>query len=106
MAFATANYDSGYEIKLPVKYSKVPYTERWKVRELYAKMQNGRCYYCHAQLNGPPTQTVSNKKVTPHFYPEGFFNSPVHLHHNHVTDLTIGIVHAHCNAVLWEYEGE
>lgn len=31
---------------------------------------------------------------------------PVHLHHDHKTGLTIGAVHAKCNAVLWQYYGE
>jgi hypothetical protein len=28
------------------------------------------------------------------------------LHHCHQTGLTIGAVHAKCNAVLWQYHGE
>ena len=31
---------------------------------------------------------------------------PIHLHHDHDTDLTIGAVHAYCNAILWEYHNE
>jgi hypothetical protein len=30
----------------------------------------------------------------------------VHLHHSHETGMTIGAVHARCNAVLWQYHGE
>jgi len=39
-------------------------------------------------------------------FPRGFFGYPIHLHHSHDTGMTIGAVHAHCNAVLWQYEGE
>ena len=38
-------------------------------------------------------------------FPENFFDHSIHLHHDHDTGMTIGAVHAHCNAVLWEYEG-
>ena len=30
---------------------------------------------------------------------------PIHLQHNHSTDMTEGAVHAYCNCVLWQYEG-
>jgi hypothetical protein len=39
-------------------------------------------------------------------FPELFLKYPVHLHHSHVTGLTIGAVHAYCNAVLWVYHDE
>lgn len=39
-------------------------------------------------------------------FPKGFFDRPVHLHHSHDTGLTIGAVHAVCNAVLWIYHRE
>lgn len=39
-------------------------------------------------------------------FPPNFFKHPVHLHHDHQTGMTIGAVHNHCNAVLWQYYGE
>jgi len=39
-------------------------------------------------------------------FPKGMFNYPIHLHHCRKTDLSIGAVHAYCNAVLWEYHNE
>ena len=93
-------------MKLPTVYDEIPPKERWKVREEYVKLQKGMCYYCYACLKGLPEESIAKKKVTPKFYPTGFFDHPVHLHHSHVTGMTIGAVHAHCNAVLWEYEGD
>ena len=68
--------------------------------------QDGKCYYCGAPLDGPPAMKVKKMKVTKSLYPTGFFRWPVHLHHSHVTGMTIGAVHNYCNAVLWEHEGE
>ena len=91
---------------LPVYYDEIPYNEKWKVRNEYIKVQDNKCYYCKASLDGQPTKEVLDKKVRPYLYPKQFFNHPVHLHHSHQTKLTLGVVHAYCNAVLWEYEGE
>jgi len=91
---------------LPVKYDDIPYNERHLCRKEYIKVQNGLCHYCNAPLDGDPADWAANKKVKPKYYPEGFFKNPIHLHHNHVTGFTIGAVHAHCNAVLWEHHGE
>lgn len=38
-------------------------------------------------------------------FPKGFFDHPVHLHHNHDTGLTIGAIHCYCNAISWQYHG-
>jgi len=93
-------------MKLPVKYTDFHYTKRWKIREAYIEQQKGLCYHCHACLKGSPEESIAKKKVTPKRYPKGFFNHPVHLHHNRVTGMTLGAVHCHCNAVLWEYHNE
>jgi hypothetical protein len=39
-------------------------------------------------------------------FPKGFLNAPVHLHHSHVTNMTLGAVHGYCNGYLWQYLGE
>lgn len=93
------------KILLPAKYSKlIPKERRW-VREEYVRRQEGKCWYCKEPLNIPPPERITNIPVKPRLYPQGFFDRPIHLQHNHVTDMTEGAVHAYCNAVLWEYEG-
>jgi len=93
-------------MELPVKYSTLSAYKRRKVREAYIARQGGKCYYCGEPLDDLPSEFVMRLEIHPNRYPKGFFKTPVHLHHNHDTDLTIGAVHAGCNAVLWEYEGE
>lgn len=94
------------KFNLPVKYSKLTPRERRLVREQYIKQQEGNCYYCHATLGEPSPPQVREKCVNAKLYPETFFKYPVHLHHDHGTDMTIGAVHCYCNAVLWEHHGE
>lgn len=93
-------------MELPVKYADFHYSERWKIREAYITQQKGMCSHCHACLKGPPEESVAKIKIKPRLYPKNFFKYPVHLHHSHITGLTIGAVHCHCNAVLWEHNGE
>lgn len=93
-------------MNLPVKYSTLNSKTKRVIREEYKKVQKGLCYYCKKPLKGDPRNDILQKKVTESLYPNGFFDHPEHLHHNHDTDMTIGVVHAYCNAVLWEYEGE
>jgi hypothetical protein len=93
-------------VKLPVNYNNIDFKERRKVREEYIRLQAGMCYYCGAPLTGPPTDETLEKRIKKQLYPEGFFNWPVHLHHNHITGMTIGAVHCYCNAVMWEWCGE
>lgn len=93
-------------MKLPVKYSKTPPNKRRAIREEYVRLQNGNCHYCNSPLSGDPRSDVKKKWIDKSLFPEHFFKWPVHLHHEHGTDLTIGAVHAHCNAVLWQYDYE
>ena len=95
-----------FVMRLPVNYNALHYTERKKVREEYARRQNGLCYYCKEPLNGNPAEAVLKKPVTKRLFPDGFFKWPVHLHHSHKTGMTIGAVHNYCNAVLWEHDHE
>jgi hypothetical protein len=48
---------------------------------------------------------VTSKPINWKLFPENFLMYPVHLQHDHNTNLTEGAVHAYCNAVLWQYEG-
>lgn len=93
-------------MNLPINYKKASFQERKEAREEYIKFQNGRCYHCGRDLNQNPDPQILEMKVDESLFPPNFFKNPIHLHHSHETDLTIGSVHAYCNAVLWQYFGE
>lgn len=93
-------------MRLPVNYEKTHFTVRKLVREEYVRLQGGSCWYCKASLDGKPNETVSVHSVNPRLFPASFFRWPVHLHHSHKTGMTVGAVHNHCNAVLWQYFGQ
>lgn len=89
---------------LPARYDELSPTAKRLVREEYARLQGGRCWYCSEMLSGPPSAEVQSKSVDGVVWPQGFFDWPVHLHHDKVTGLTIGAVHCRCNAVSFKYE--
>lgn len=92
--------------RIPAPYSKLSSARRAVVRERYIEMQDGLCHHCGTPLDEVP---FMDKPINWRLFPggsEGFLRHPVHLHHDHKTDLTIGAVHAYCNAVLWQYHGE
>lgn len=91
---------------LPVEYNKIPIHEKRLVREQYIKEQDGKCYHCDRKLDETPPFGVMKLTINESLFPDGFFKWPVHLHHSHDTGLTLGAVHAVCNAVLWQYYGE
>lgn len=93
-------------MKLPINYSKSHWTVRKQAREEYIKKQDNKCYFCKEPLSGEPSKKIQGMEITERLFPENFFKWPVHLHHNHFTDKTIGAVHCKCNAVLFEYHGE
>lgn len=93
------NYD------LPVDYAKLQIHERRLVREQYTALQKGLCWYCHAPLNAEPPDHIKAKQVNWSMFPPNFLKYPIHLHHHHETGMTIGAVHALCNAVSWCYDG-
>jgi hypothetical protein len=90
---------------LPVPYSKITSSERKKVREQYTREQGGKCYWCMQDLTDKPRKDVQAKHVNLKLFPPNFLKYPVHLQHNHDTDMTEGAVHARCNAVMWQYHG-
>ena len=90
-------------LRLPAKYSTLSPHQRRMVREEYVRRQNGRCYYCGILLSETPQH---ERKLSRGLFPPNFFTHPIHLHHHHDTDLTIGAVHCECNAILWQYHGE
>ena len=93
-------------IQLPVNYDEIGPSERRIVREEYIKIQEGICHHCKSPLFGEFSKEVKAMWIDRSLFPTGFFDHPVHLHHNHKTGMAIGAVHAYCNAVLWQYHGE
>lgn len=91
---------------LPAKYAELSTGQRRKLREQYVLDQKGLCYHCKGDLTVPPCEEIQSKPIRWELFPPGFEKNPVHLHHSHETGMTLGAVHARCNAVLWQYEGE
>lgn len=91
---------------LPVEYGNLTSQERRMVREQYVVVQKGYCHYCGGPLGRVPSEEITSKTIYWKAFPPNFLRYPVHLHHDHGTGLTIGAVHAYCNAVLWQYHGE
>lgn len=93
-------------MKLPINYDKSPWFMRKKAREQYVIEQNGMCQHCGRPLNGTPSAHVQNSYINKKLFPSTMFKYPIHLHHNRKTGMTIGAVHARCNAYMWQYLGE
>lgn len=91
-------------MKLPAEYSKLSPKDKEQARIIYAADQRGLCMHCSCPLNRPPPEHV-RRPIDWGLFPKGFLNNPLHLQHNHDTDMTEGVVHAYCNAVLWQYHG-
>ena len=92
--------------ELPVDYTKLHWTERKTVREQYIKLQNNKCFYCKGNLDDPPPDKILEIDVPRYLFPQGFFDYPVHLQHDHTTGMTEGAVHSYCNAVMWVWDGK
>jgi len=90
---------------LPVEYSRLHRNEKRLVREQYIAAQDGKCYWCGESLTEKPPTEITDQKINWSLFPNGFLNHPIHLQHDHGTDLTEGAVHAYCNAVMWQYHG-
>ncbi len=90
---------------LPTEYSQLHWKERRAVREEYVRLQGGKCFYCQVDIHGEPADWTTDWIVNPTLFPPGFFDHPIHLQHDHDTDMTEGAVHAYCNALMWQYEG-
>lgn len=92
-------------MNLPVPYSTITPYQRKLVREQYIKEQNGKCMFCNNPLTEQPPDKITNAPIDWMMFPTGFLKHPIHLQHDHNTDLTEGAVHAYCNAYMWQYEG-
>ena len=90
-------------LSLPKDYRLLTQPQRRLVREEYRRIQKDNCAHCGTPLTTPP---VIRRAISSHLFPVGFFRHPIHLHHSHKTGMTIGAIHAYCNAVLWQYHGE
>lgn len=91
--------------KLPVNYRRLARHEKRLVREQYIEEQNGLCYWCKGPLADPPPKKITDKPLQMWLFPNGFLDNPIHLQHNHDTDLTEGAVHAYCNGIMWQVHG-
>ena len=91
---------------LPVNYNSLHWKERASVRKQYITEQEGRCKHCGGHLTEEPPSYIKDYDILWTLFPPNFLKYPVHLHHCHSTGMTIGAVHALCNAVLWQYHGE
>lgn len=91
---------------IPYEYSKLSRPERATLRQEYVIRQKGFCQFCKEPLDDVPSEQVRKARLNINLFPSGFLRWPVHLHHDHNTDLTLGAVHAECNAYLWQYLGE
>ena len=90
-------------MKLPVDYTKLEWQDRKLVREQYVEEQKGKCYFCKSDLDKPAPKNITDKKIDWSYFPENFLKYPIHLQHNHDTNMTEGAVHNYCNAVMWQY---
>lgn len=91
---------------IPANYNALDWMERRAVRNRYVIKQEGKCHHCSGDLDAKPPAKITNKRTNWRKFPPNFLRHPIHLHHNHSTGMTIGAVHAYCNAVLWQYHGE
>jgi len=90
---------------LPTLYSKLSWARKREAREQYIKEQNGKCMFCNNKLSEKPPEPIENADIDWMLFPTGFLKHPIHLQHDHDTDMTEGAVHAMCNAYMWQYEG-
>ncbi len=93
-------------MSLPALYRHLAVGEKRDVRNKYVALQKGLCWYCSCPLAEPAAEIVRHRWINKRLFPKGFFDYPVHLHHDHETGYTVGAVHNICNAVLWQYEGK
>ena len=94
------------KLKLPINYVRSSRAKRAQARLQYIEEQDNLCYFCKEDIHIDPPSKILEMPLSRKGYPKGFFDRPIHLHHCHMTDKTIGATHAYCNAVLFEYYGE
>lgn len=97
-----------YGSPFPQRYRDLNANQHRKLRDEYVEYFRGRCLYCDGQLDDEPHEFVrqSADEIEWDNLPgskEGFLKNPVHLHHDHETGLTLGPIHALCNAHSWHF---
>lgn len=92
--------------ELPTNYDSLSWQQRRDVRNLYKALQKEICCHCKGNLSEKPKGEAGKANINWNLFPPNFTQYPVHLHHNRKTGMTIGAVHAVCNAYLWQYKGE
>ena len=97
-----------YGSPFPQRYCDLNSNQRRKLRDEYVEYFGGRCLYCDGHLDDEPHEFVrqSADEIEWDNLPEskeGFLKNPVHLHHDHETGLTLGPIHALCNAHSWHF---
>jgi hypothetical protein len=90
-------------MKLPTNYDNLTPAQRAQVRLAYVAQQGGKCAHCKEPLAEEPSMEVRSYPMDEASFPPGFMNYRIHLHHDHTTGLTVGAVHARCNAYLKRY---
>lgn len=94
-------------VKIPAYYDQMTRQERNEARQKYEIKQKGKCYFCKGDLERNPFGIMRKypitKKEIEAVFPPGFLKFPKHLHHSHTNGMTLGVVHAYCNAVLFVY---
>ncbi len=93
-------------LQLPINYETCNWVVRKQARDQYCEDQGGMCWYCGSCLLELPARHIQGRSVNKKLFPKSMFDYPIHLHHCHKTGMTIGAVHAKCNAVLWQHHGE
>lgn len=88
---------------LPINYTESHWSIRKQARLQYIREQDNKCHFCKCDIHEEPKW---EKSINKSLFPIYFFDHPIHLHHCHETEMTIGAVHAYCNAVLWQYHNE
>ena len=92
-------------MQFPVDYTRLSPQQRRVVRTAYINQQGGKCTFCGEQLSNEPHVNVTSKPLNMDLFPKEFLKWPIHLDHDHYTDMTRGAVHAYCNGVLFQYFG-
>ena len=106
MKFENKGFSANKSLVLPINYNKAHWTVRKQAREQYCMEQMWKCCHCGGDLHFNPPKEIMDKPINLKLFPKSMFDYPIHLHHDHKTGMTIGAVHARCNAVLWQYYGE
>lgn len=100
-----SNPSGAWEVTLPALYDKMTWMQRSQARRQYAKLQRYECFFCGGSLYKETPEDFLAIPIDMDLFPPNFLDYPHHLQHNHSTGYTEGVVHAYCNAIMWNYFG-